>query len=68
MRPYCELNSLGVIVCSTHPVGRICLLPEASSEIELAELDHVSRTQPEQAAGSVQPGGVGAPVEAGSTS
>src|SRR5512133_2730550 len=25
IRPYCELTSPGVIVCSTQPLGRICL-------------------------------------------
>src|SRR5215207_2458080 len=40
-------------------------VPDAISEIELAKLDHVSRAQPEQAAGSVQSRCVRAPVEAG---
>src|SRR5688500_15144053 len=40
-------------------------VPDASSEIEFAELDHVRWAQSEQAARGVQAGGVGTPVEAG---
>ena len=40
-------------------------MPDASTEVELTELDDVRRAKPQQAAGGVQARRIGGPVETG---
>ena len=42
-------------------------VPDAATEIQLTELEHVRRTQPQQTARGVQAGRISAPVETGAT-